>query len=100
MKLVEWLSRLGLSDRIVIVVAAVVYATMVLLMLWFWSVHRDLTALVATRASKNRAHKKVIAPNQIRLIEGRLGGGPATAVHANKAAPAQLRSSRDPDLAS
>ncbi|MEC7375623.1 MAG: hypothetical protein VX742_10735 [Actinomycetota bacterium] len=37
MKLVEWLSRLGLSDRIVIVVAAVVYATMVLLMLWFWS---------------------------------------------------------------
>lgn len=37
MKLVEWLSRLGLSDRIVIVVAAVVYATMALLMLWFWS---------------------------------------------------------------
>ena len=37
MKLVEWLSRLGLSDRIVIVVAAVVYATMVLLRLWFWS---------------------------------------------------------------
>ena len=37
MKLVEWLSRLGLSDRVVIAIAAVVYAAMVLLVLWFWS---------------------------------------------------------------
>jgi hypothetical protein len=37
MKLVEWLSRFGLSDRVVIVIAAVVYAAMVLLVLWFWS---------------------------------------------------------------
>ena len=37
MKLIEWLSRLGLSDRLVIVVAAVIYAAMVLLVLWFWS---------------------------------------------------------------
>lgn len=37
MKLIEWLSRLGLSDRLVVVVAAVIYAAMVLLVLWFWS---------------------------------------------------------------
>ena len=36
-KLIEWLSRLGLSDRLVVVVAAVIYAAMVLLVLWFWS---------------------------------------------------------------
>ena len=37
MKLIEWLSRLGFSDRLVVVVAAVIYAAMVLLVLWFWS---------------------------------------------------------------
>ena len=37
MKLIEWLSRLGLSDRLVVVVAAVIYAAKVLLVLWFWS---------------------------------------------------------------